>query len=174
MPLGEGASLAQRVYHEMRSVMRAHHRILFHRLGEKGTHPGQAVLLWVLSKNDGSTQSELAEVLCVSKPTVSVMLTKLEEAGLIERRPDDDDRRVRRIWLTEAGRALNEELHGVYADVVEATIGGLPEEDQAELLRLLAEVGRMLDQQTDERRDEAREGEPGDMRDTSSDGRQEG
>src|SRR4051812_44332856 len=55
---------------------------------------------------DGSpTPSELAVRLGVSKQAVGKVLDEMEQRGFVERRPDPDDRRARRVRLTEHGRA---------------------------------------------------------------------
>lgn len=153
IPVDENAPLTYHVYHEMRSVLRVHKQLLMRKLAEKDTHPGQAITLWVLSNHDGLTQGELAQMLSVAQPTVTVMLNKMEQAGLVERRFDADDRRYRRIWLTEAGRALQAELGAVHADVVESTMAGLTEAELTELMRLLRRIGENLTMSTDERQD---------------------
>jgi len=153
IPADENAPLSYRVYHEMRSVLRLHKQLLMRKLAEKDTHPGQAITLWALSNHDGLTQGELAHMLSVAQPTVSVMLNKMEQAGLVERRFDADDRRYRRIWLTEAGRALQAELGAVHADVVETTMAGLTQAEQIELMRLLRRIGKNLTTATGERQD---------------------
>lgn len=58
---------------------------------------------WVLAhlhKEDGVTQSELADVLEVGGVTLCRLLDKLEARGLIERRPDPNDRRAKRVFMT--------------------------------------------------------------------------
>jgi DNA-binding MarR family transcriptional regulator len=55
----------------------------------------------------------------------------------VERRVDEQDQRYTRIYLTPAGMELHEEMHEVVAEIVEATIAPLSEDDQRELTRLL-------------------------------------
>jgi DNA-binding MarR family transcriptional regulator len=63
---------------------------------------------------DGMWQSELRRQLGVSPPTVSRMLTSLEELGLVLRRPDSKDRRQVFVALTEAGRALLRDAERIF------------------------------------------------------------
>lgn len=132
--------LPYRVHHQLRKVTRAQKHLLLRSLAEKDTHPGQAIMLWMLSEHEGASQSELADTLDVARPTVTIMLHKMEKAGLIERRRDEKDRRCLRIHLTDAGRELHADLETVHADVVEATVGSMSDPDLAELERLLAMV----------------------------------
>ncbi|MDH4139277.1 MAG: MarR family transcriptional regulator [Coriobacteriia bacterium] len=135
--IDENAPLPYRVFHTMRSVMHAQKQLFVRKLGDKDTHPGQAISLWMLSENEGISQGDLAEKLGVARPTVTIMLKKMEKAGLIERRADESDQRSKRIFLTQAGRSLHANLKAVHAEVVEFTIGQMSEDDQRELERLL-------------------------------------
>lgn len=129
--------LAHRVFHAFRRTAHLHKHVFMRRLAEKGTHPGQAMSLWMLAKHDGMTQRDLADLLHVSRPTVTVMLQKMEKAGLIERRVDETDQRYTRLHLTPAGRRLHERILTVHADIVDATVARMTEADQRELERLL-------------------------------------
>jgi len=126
-----------RAYYALRDALRAQKILFMRRLGEKDSHPGQAVCLWVLAHSDGITQSELADQLGIARPTVTTMLQKMERNGLIERRVDAEDQRYTRIYMTQSGRALHAELRAVHAEMVEATMGSLSETEQRELERLL-------------------------------------
>ncbi len=113
-------------------------RQLFMRLAsDKGGHPGRTVLLTMLAKHDGISQRDLAEKMHLARPTITIMLQKMEHEGLIERWDDPDDQRLTRIRLTEAGRAQSRDMGDVYARYVNATIGAMTEPDRAEFARLL-------------------------------------
>jgi len=142
----EDAPVAYRVYHELRRVARAQKQMLFRRLTEKDTHPAQAFSLWVLSENEGMNQADLADTLNVSRPTVTIMLKKMQKAGLIERRPDEKDHRYVRIYLTDSGRALHADLETVHAGIVEATIGSMSEAELVQLERLLKTIEGNLEE----------------------------
>ena len=52
--------------------------------------------------------SEAAAALDLGAPGMSGLADRTERAGLIERRPDENDRRASRLWLTKAGHAARE------------------------------------------------------------------
>ena len=61
---------------------------------------------WVLSflgRRDGMTQTALAADLDLTKVAVGGLLDRMEQAGFVERRPDQRDGRIRRVHLTPAG-----------------------------------------------------------------------
>jgi DNA-binding MarR family transcriptional regulator len=100
-------------------------------------HPAQATCLQVLAANDGITQRDLARTLHLSPPTVTAMLQRMEASGVIERRPDAADQRLSRVYVTPAGRGLQEELRCVFAERIRQTFGSMEPEDRRELERLL-------------------------------------
>jgi len=69
-----------------------------------GVTAAQAGLLFFLGRNDGALMNEAAAALDLGAPGMSGLADRTERAGLIERRPDEADRRASRLWLTEAGR----------------------------------------------------------------------
>src|SRR5271169_5136944 len=69
-----------------------------------GMYRAQAALLCRLFVNNGMTQSEIADQLAVQGATVTNILQRMEEAGLVTRQRDADDNRLVRVYLTEAGR----------------------------------------------------------------------
>ncbi|MCR4425146.1 MAG: MarR family transcriptional regulator [Firmicutes bacterium] len=129
--------LSLRVLNAFFRAMRFHGQLMFKMLAEKGLYPGQARCLWILHHEDGITQRDLAAHLHVARPTVTVMLQKMERAGLITRRNDDEDQRLTRIYLTDEGRSLLSRMHEIMSDFVSSGIGQLSDHDQLELERLL-------------------------------------
>ena len=67
-------------------------------------------ILQVLFIEDGVSQIELANSLAKDTPNITRMLDVMEKNGLIERRPDPDDRRKHLIFLTNKTRKMKEEL----------------------------------------------------------------
>lgn len=66
---------------------------------------GQGRILSALAHLESASQAQLARSLDVTPQTVSVAIRKLENDGLVERLPAPDDARMRRVSLTEAGKA---------------------------------------------------------------------
>lgn len=136
--------LSAQVFRAFLGTARLHVQLMFRTLSDSGTHPGQLMCLRVLTVNDGAAQRDLADMLHVSRPTVTKMLQGMEKSGLVERRTDEADQRLTRVYLTGAGRAAEKEMSVVAADYVNATIATLPEADRRELARLLDELGASI------------------------------
>lgn len=145
MTADENSPPALRAYIALKDACRAQRYLVMRRLAEEDSHPGQAVGLMVLAANDGITQSELADMIGIARPTVTTMLQKMERAGLIERRVDEDDQRYTRIYVTDAGHTLHERLRDVHDEMVLTAMGPLSEVDQLELERLLLLVSENIE-----------------------------
>ena len=109
-----------------------------------GLHRAQATLLCQLFAENGLTQLEIAEQLAVQGATVTTMLQRMEEAGLVTRRRDPDDNRLVRVYLTDAGRRLERDINAQFMRVEEATFAGLSPEDRVALRRMLRQMLRNM------------------------------
>jgi DNA-binding MarR family transcriptional regulator len=75
-------------------------------LGVHGLTPAQFDVLATLWHLEGITQQELAGRLLVTKGNVVGLIDRMSASEWVERRPDPEDRRVNRLYLTEAGRTI--------------------------------------------------------------------
>ena len=96
--------------------------------GEEVT-PEQWAVLIRLWETDGPTQGELSEATFRDAPTMSRILSGMEARGLLERRADGADGRIRRVHLTRAGRGLQKKLVPVVQGIVEHMVAGIEERD---------------------------------------------
>ncbi|HEY6797310.1 MAG TPA: MarR family transcriptional regulator [Kineosporiaceae bacterium] len=113
-------------------------RLVFHRaFARQELHPGQAHCLRVLGQCDEVPQSALAELMVLSRPSVTRLLQRMELAGLIWRRTDRVDQRVTRVGLTAAGQQRLAGLNAVVDEYMDATLARLSENDRRQLARLL-------------------------------------
>jgi DNA-binding MarR family transcriptional regulator len=94
----------------------------------------------LLSFHGGINQGGLAELLEVEPITLGRMIDRLQDAQMVERRPDPSDRRAWRLFLTEKGQKLLDELRPFAHETYEIALEGVGEEDRAALMAIL---GRM-------------------------------
>jgi DNA-binding MarR family transcriptional regulator len=104
--------------------------------------PQLGVLLW--PGPEGMRPSDLAVRMRVSKQALNYLLRDLEQRGYLERRPDPDDRRSRRIALTERGRALIPVLRGAVADTEREWAAALGDDRFGQLRELLVELNDVV------------------------------
>jgi DNA-binding MarR family transcriptional regulator len=86
------------------------------------------------------TQTELAHLVGLDKTTMVVTLDELERNGLAERRPSPEDRRVRVVAVTDAGRRKVAEADEVVGRVQRDVLAALPEDRREALLEGLADL----------------------------------
>lgn len=118
-------------------VMRLHHYRTQMLLGELGIYPGQPAIFCLLWKRDGRSQKELAKLLALKPPTVTVMLNRMEKAGWLERRPDPNDLRVSRVYLTERAKKIRPRVEEAVKAVSRECFAGFSGEEQVQMQQLL-------------------------------------
>ena len=105
-------------------------------LGAHGLTLPQFDVLATLWHGEGITQQELAERLLVTKGNVVGLIDRVGAAGWVERRPDPEDRRANRLYLTDAGRQLLARAMPCQTALIQNVYGTLTEGE----LRLLHEL----------------------------------
>ncbi|UCV23601.1 MarR family winged helix-turn-helix transcriptional regulator [Ferribacterium limneticum] len=75
-----------------------------------GVTRSQWWVLAYLSRHDGMIQSDLANVLDLGKAALGGLIDRLEASGFLERRPDEKDRRVKRVHLSSKGNHIVKEM----------------------------------------------------------------
>ena len=86
--------------------------------------------------------SELAQVLGLEKSTLSGLVVRAEKRGLLQRVPDDGDRRAALVTIAPAGARLAQEVRADLEQALAPLIGGL---DEGERLQLQALLERMIE-----------------------------
>ena len=80
----------------------------------------------------------------LSHPTVSGLLSRLEQKGFIELRTDPDDRRCKRIYVLEKGKQCHQLMHDTIAENERRMVEGFTQEEQEQFARLLRRaIGNM-------------------------------
>jgi MarR family transcriptional regulator for hemolysin len=105
-----------------------------------GMTRAQWAVLVRIDRNQGLKQTDLAELLDLQPITLTRLLDRLCDNGLIERRPDPDDRRAKRLYLTPAARPLLERLGELGEELMVNALAGL---DGSEIEFLLGKLTRM-------------------------------
>ena len=100
------------------------------------------VLVHLARQADGYQQKDLARFVGVEGPTLVPILDKLEEHGLIERRLDDQDRRVKTVHLTDQGRAMHKEFARVATKLRRDFLKSITDDDLHHCMRVFEQVKR--------------------------------
>jgi MarR family transcriptional regulator, transcriptional regulator for hemolysin len=115
-----------------------------HRAAQFGITRAQWAVLVRVDRAEGLNQSELAETLDLQPITLTRLLDKLCVSGLIERRPDPDDRRAKRLYLTPAARPLLEQLRVLGEETMVDTLAGVDRSSVENMLAKLSVVKENL------------------------------
>jgi DNA-binding MarR family transcriptional regulator len=105
-----------------------------------GLTPFHWVVLCCLWEEDGLATSSIGEKLQQVGGTLTGVLDRMEDRGLIRRERDQHDRRVWRIWLTDAGRNLEGILPPIAVELRECALKGIPHAEREQLSEMLDQV----------------------------------
>lgn len=126
-------------------VFRTFTRLVDAPLRDLGFAVGQMPVLVALRMNPALPQSELARIAGVEQPSMAQLLARMERDGLIERTPDPEDGRVRRIALTRRASTQMPKLKQVMENTSEGALAGFSAAERDTLGDLLARVAANLE-----------------------------
>jgi len=109
-----------------------------------GITRAQWVVLARVDRSEGLKQSELADVLDLQPISLTRLLDKLCESGLIERRADPIDRRAKRLFLTPAAGPLLEKLGDLGEELMGTALSGVDRESVQHMIEKLGVVKENL------------------------------
>lgn len=109
-------------------------------LNGSGLTAGQPKVLDYLGLHDGSVQKSIAAGCQIDPATLTGLLNRMEEKGLIRRCNEDGNRRSLHVYLTEQGWAKQREVRQTMERQSEVVQAGLSEEQRAQLLDCLYKV----------------------------------
>jgi DNA-binding MarR family transcriptional regulator len=102
--------------------------------------PEQFSVLSYLWQKDGLQQSELANCTNRNRANVTRVVDILEREGIVERRDDENDRRVFRIFLTAKGKSLRDATASCARQTIEDALNGLSKEEIDTCTRVLLKI----------------------------------
>ena len=155
----QSEKLTHKIHKLSRMMHRARHHMHDERLKDLGFDPfrGQGRILRLLNLSDGLAQRDVAQLLDIRPQSLGELLNKLETGGFVERRSDEMDKRVQRVYLTAEGRRAAEILDEP-AELEEVDpLSALSEDELAQLDSLLDKLLADLS----ERIGDEPEGQPG-------------
>ncbi|MBB3257363.1 DNA-binding MarR family transcriptional regulator [Paraburkholderia bannensis] len=145
--------LLYRPYRPLRHALMKHRLVYLLNVGQRrlqrwsqeraegsGVTAAQAGLLFFLGEHNGALMSEAAAALDLGAPGMSGLAARTEKLGLIERRADETDGRVSRLWLTEAGRSARQRSKLRMKDLNATLTDGFTEAEIAIVARWLSSL----------------------------------
>lgn len=117
------------------------HQLFKAELAPHGVTPGQYAVLKCLWDENGQTARKLAERLSLDGSTITGLLDRMEQKGLIEKLADPRDRRALQVMLTEAGQKLQKPLSQAIIDANQKALLNLDQNQAEALKQLLQDIG---------------------------------
>ncbi len=111
-----------------------------HRAKARGTTRAQWIVLFRLRQQEGLSQVDLADVLELQPISLVRLLDRLVEHGLLERRHDPKDRRANRLFLTESGKQLVDDLDSLRDAIATDVLRDVSEDSIKTSLAALREI----------------------------------
>lgn len=123
----------------LHDVSRTRRTLIDHWMKPLGITRAQWSLLSALSRggNDGMMQVDLARLLEVGKVTIGGLVDRLESSGHVERRADPDDRRAKRVYITDQGWKMIRTMISVAEKMNTKVMAGVSDKDLATVERVL-------------------------------------
>lgn len=137
-PVPQNLTLDNQLCFAVHSASNAIDKLYRPRLGEHDLTYSQYIALMALAEEDGISISALAQRMGVSKATMTPLLRRLDEKGLISRQMEDGNERQKNVSLTDAGRQTLEGSCYVTEKVFAKT--GLSLEEAEQLISLCKKV----------------------------------
>ena len=107
---------------------------------QHGITRAQWAVLAKVERSEGMKQSELAELMEMQPITLTRLIDKLCDNGWIERRGDESDRRVNRLYLKKAARPLLGKLAGLRSELTATALQGISPQDAHRMLAQLETI----------------------------------
>jgi DNA-binding MarR family transcriptional regulator len=114
------------------------------RVRKLGITRAQWLVLTRLHRHPGASQSELADMMEVERASAGRMIDRLEANGWVERRAQDGDRRVKRVYLTPEAERVHRRIWRIAEENVDEALADLSAQEGAQLRALLTRVKKNL------------------------------
>lgn len=128
-----------------RRMNRLHRSVLQKTLDQFGLYLGQHRILFQLMKQEEMTQKQIADKLDMKKETLSVSLTRMEKSGLLIRKNDKQDHRIKKITLTQQGLETAKLCYGLIQEADQAMFTDFSQEEVERVSLLFAQMCQNLE-----------------------------
>lgn len=108
--------------------------------------PEQWVIIDLLTQENGLSQSDLAEQSFKDAPSISRIIDVLVKKNYVERNPSKEDRRKFEIFLTQEGRALEQQVRPVVSELRAKSWQGLTKEDYDSFIKIINRIFKNMEQ----------------------------
>ena len=125
-------------------------KALLEQLKNTGLTIGQPKILDYLKEHDGSNQKEIARACFLEAGSLTIILNKMEEKGLIERRILNGNRRSFHIFLTEEGKKKQQLVADAFLEIEKKALSNISEKEYEQFISVYQKIYSNLQSQTNE------------------------
>ena len=125
-------------------------KALLEQLKNTGLTIGQPKILDYLKEHDGSNQKEIARACFLEAGSLTIILNKMEEKGLIERRILNGNRRSFHIFLTEEGKKKQQLVADAFLEIEKKALSNISEKEYEQFISVYQKIYSNLQSKTDE------------------------
>lgn len=122
------------------AIYRNAQSIINSKLIDLNIRSGQHDFLYVISKNEGISQKELSKFLYVGKSTTAKAVKNLVENHYVKRVQDENDKRIYRLYLTEAGKKVIPKIDATFLELVSIFSKDLSKEEEQQTVIILKRI----------------------------------
>ena len=117
---------------------------LMEQLKDTGLTLGQPKVLDYLKDHDGASQKEIAAGCLIEAGSLTSILNRMEEKGLIERKMLNGNRRTFHIFMTESGKKNQKLIEETFEKIEETALNNISEEEQKVFMEIFHRIYRNL------------------------------
>ncbi len=125
-------------------------KALLEQLKDTGLTIGQPKILDYLKDHDGSNQKEIAQACFLEAGSLTIILNKMEEKGLIERRTLNGNRRSFHIFLTEEGKKKQQLVADAFLEIEKKALSNISEKEYEQFISVYQKIYSNLQSKTNE------------------------
>ena len=125
-------------------IRRRSQALLVEACSEYKLNYSEFALLLKLYDMEGCSQDAMVEVLSIDKAAVTRILKSLEEMDLVYRRIDTEDRRIKRIFLTDSGKSMEEKIRNILTKMVIFVVEDIPKDKVVEVMGMIHDASQKL------------------------------
>lgn len=133
-------AMALTIFHEVAGMSRLQDKKLQMALSGLSVHPSQCSCLFAICQHEGMNLGELAQLLQIENSTASVSVRRMEKAGLVERRADELDNRMTRLYATRYGKEQFQLSKSIMEEFIKYSFGDLSDREMMVLHGLLTRI----------------------------------
>lgn len=117
----------------------------YKKLEQIGIYPGQQILIELIHKNQGISQSQLAKLSIRTPATITTMLSHMENNGYISKKVDEKDKRATRLFLTTKGERILKQIKTQKKEEMRIILKDITDEELTTIHNVLKKIKNNLE-----------------------------